>query len=161
MKPEVAGGTKGAYEVCDYCELIHTETAEALAVYQNDFYAGRPALTVNGFGKGKAYYIAARTENSFLDDFYRELIGRHRLLRALECDLPLGVTAQRSVTRRAAVDSVAAAEALGGVRAFYAGDAFVAAAARRGIPGTYLGEDVVAAAGILEVGLAGGAGVGS
>ena len=71
------------------------------------------------------------------------------------------VTAQRSVTRRAAVESVVAAEALGGVRAFYAGDAFVAAAARRGIPGTYLGEDVVAAAGILEVGLAGGAGAGS
>jgi beta-galactosidase len=94
LKPEVTWGTKDAYEVYDYCELIHTETAEALAVYQSDFYAGRPALTVNSFGNGKAYYIAARTGYRLLDDFYGELIGRHRLLRALECDLPAGVTAQ-------------------------------------------------------------------
>ena len=63
------------------------------------------------------------------------------------------VTAQRSVTRRAAVETLAAVEGLRGVRAFYAGDAFVAAAARREVPGSYLGEDVVAAAGILEAGL--------
>lgn len=60
------------------------------------------------------------------------------------------VTAQRSVTRRAAIESLAAVDAVPGVRAFYAGDAFVAAAARKGVPGTYLGEDVVEAAGVLE-----------
>lgn len=67
------------------------------------------------------------------------------------------VTAQRSVTRRAAIESLAAVDAVPGVRAFYAGDAFLAASARRDVPGTYLGEDVVEAAEVLDRALAPGA----
>jgi beta-galactosidase len=94
MEPDSKQGPEGAYEVRDYCELIHTETAETLAAYQHDFYAGRPSLTVNAFGQGKAYYIAARTENRFLEDFYGGLTGSCSLLKALNSDLPCGVTAQ-------------------------------------------------------------------
>ena len=32
-----------------------------------------PAVTENTYGKGKCYYIAARTENQFMDDFYGKL----------------------------------------------------------------------------------------
>ncbi|MGH8838588.1 MAG: MerR family transcriptional regulator [Jiangellaceae bacterium] len=60
------------------------------------------------------------------------------------------VTAQRSVTRRSAVEAIVAADALLDVRAFYAGDAFVAPAARRDVPGIYLGEDLVEAALVVE-----------
>jgi DNA-binding transcriptional MerR regulator len=60
------------------------------------------------------------------------------------------VTSQRSVTRRSAVEAIAAADALPGVRAFYAGAAFGPAAARRDVPGTFLGDDVLEAAVILE-----------
>ena len=60
------------------------------------------------------------------------------------------VVAQRGVTRRAAIESIAAVAALRRVRAFYAGDAFAAPTVRRGVPGAYLGTDVVAAAEILE-----------
>ncbi|MGZ8636585.1 MAG: MerR family transcriptional regulator [Actinomycetota bacterium] len=60
------------------------------------------------------------------------------------------VISQRSVTRRTALESLAAVDAVPGVRAFYAGDAFAAPAARRDVPGTYLGEDVVEAAQVLE-----------
>ena len=48
----------GEYEIRELCDLIHCETAESLGEYRDDFYAGRPALTVNSYGKGKAYYIA-------------------------------------------------------------------------------------------------------
>ena len=64
------------------------------------------------------------------------------------------VTAQRGVTRRAAIESLAAVDTIPGVRAFYAGDAFVATSARRGVPGTYLGGDVVEAAELLDSALA-------
>jgi MerR family transcriptional regulator, light-induced transcriptional regulator len=77
----------------------------------------------------------------------------HATVRAVRAVAAV-VTAQRSVTRRAAVDSLAAVEAAPGVRAFYAGDAFLAASARRDVPGTYLGEDVVEAAEVLESALA-------
>jgi beta-galactosidase len=82
------------YEVFDLCEIIHAEKAEALGNYGSDFYAGQPALTVNRIGKGKAYFIAARTGEDFLNDFYRKLIGETGIKRPLGTDLPNGVNAQ-------------------------------------------------------------------
>ena len=60
------------------------------------------------------------------------------------------VTAQRSVTRRAAIEALVTVDAVPGVETFYAGDAFVAPSTRGDVPGTYLGEDVVLAAEVLE-----------
>ncbi len=54
------------------CDLLHTEGARALCGYEKDFYAGMPALTCNAFGKGKAYYVATRSNA----DFYRTFIGK-------------------------------------------------------------------------------------
>lgn len=56
------------------------------------------------------------------------------------------VTAQRSVTRAAAIASVEAVAAIPGVAAFYAGNGFANPAVRRRIPGVFLGGDVVAGA---------------
>lgn len=59
-------------------------TAEVLAVYENGYYAGTPALIRNRFGKGEAYYFggafAADTARVFLEKLgaaepYGELIG--------------------------------------------------------------------------------------
>lgn len=60
------------------------------------------------------------------------------------------VTAQRSVTRRSAVQAIGAADALPGVRAFYAGNAFGAPSARKDVPGIFLGADLVDAARVVE-----------
>ena len=86
-------GLNGSYAVKDYCALIHAEGARVLATYGSDFYAGRPALTVNDFGQGQAYYIAARTEEPFLNDFLGVLADRLALKPALPAELPAGVTA--------------------------------------------------------------------
>ncbi|GAA2271849.1 beta-galactosidase [Glycomyces scopariae] len=83
-----------AYEAVELCELIHAETAETLGAYGSDFYAGRPALTVNRRGEGRAYFIAARTGDDFLVDFYGRLVAETGVERALDADLPPGVTAQ-------------------------------------------------------------------
>lgn len=82
------------YEAVELCELIHTESAGTLGAYGADFYAGRPALTVNRRGKGRAYYIAARTGDDFLADFYAHIVAESGVERALDADLPAGVTAQ-------------------------------------------------------------------
>ncbi|GHV66512.1 beta-galactosidase [Spirochaetia bacterium] len=82
------------YRAKDFCELIHLQGAEALGSYAADFYQGRPALTVNRRGKGKAYYIAARTDDNFLDDFYAEIASEADLKPALPGSLPAGVSAQ-------------------------------------------------------------------
>lgn len=87
-------GMTGSFEARDYFALVHTEGAQVLATYGSDFYAGRPALTVNHYGKGKAYYMASRNGADFLSAFYSKLAGDLDLLRALPVDLPGGVTAQ-------------------------------------------------------------------
>lgn len=83
------------YEAIELCDLIHAETAEVLATYKDDFYAGRPALTRNKFGAGNAYYIAFRSREDFLRDFYNHLIEALEIPKVLPAALPLGVTAQK------------------------------------------------------------------
>jgi beta-galactosidase len=83
------------YKSMELCDLIHAETAEVLATYKCDFYKGRPALTVNKFRNGKAYYIAFRSGIDFLADFYSQLIKDLKISRVLEVELPEGVTAQK------------------------------------------------------------------
>ena len=78
------------YKIKDLCEIINTETAQTLAVYGSNFYKGMPALTLNYFGKGKCYYIAARTDEEFLKDFYGEIINESQINPAFS-DLPPGV----------------------------------------------------------------------
>ena len=89
-------GLAGKYEVRDLCELIHLEGAEALAYYGKDFYQGRPALTVNQFGKGKAYYMAARQKLAFHRDFYKKILAETGIEPVINQSLPEGV----SVTAR-------------------------------------------------------------
>ena len=82
-----------SYKAMELCTRIHPLTADVLGTYEKDFYAGEPALTKNAFGKGAAYYIAARTGVDFLRDFYAEQIAALAIPRALETALPEGVTA--------------------------------------------------------------------
>ena len=49
-----------AYPAKLLCDLSHLEGAEALSVYEEDFYAQMPAITKNQFGDGRAYYVAMK-----------------------------------------------------------------------------------------------------
>jgi beta-galactosidase len=86
-------GLQGPYQVRHLCELIHAESAKPLATYRDDFYAGRPAVTVNQFGKGKAWHVASRNDLAFQRDFFASLIDELALPRAVEQDFPPGVVA--------------------------------------------------------------------
>jgi beta-galactosidase len=94
MTPENSLGLTGQYQARELCALIHAEGAKVLARYGEDFAAGRPALTVNTYGEGQAYYVASRNEESFIDAFYTRLIEIAELERVLGSELPRGVTAQ-------------------------------------------------------------------
>ncbi|MEB7500166.1 beta-galactosidase [Leclercia pneumoniae] len=88
-----ASGLQGPYQVRHLCELIHTETAQALATYRDDFYAGRPAVTVNRFGNGKAWHVASRNDPQFQRDFFAGIINELALPQAVDADFPPGVVA--------------------------------------------------------------------
>lgn len=51
------------------CDLLHLQGAEGISCYESDFYEGMPVLTRNSFGKGQAYYVAARSNGEFYHDF--------------------------------------------------------------------------------------------
>ena len=52
------------------CDIIHLEGAECIGKYENDFYAGSPAVTRNEFGAGVTYYIGTCMDRK----------GRHKVL---------------------------------------------------------------------------------
>lgn len=56
------------------CDLLHLEGAESLGEYESDFYAGMPAVTVNDFGSGKAYYVATRSSEEFYFKLFEKII---------------------------------------------------------------------------------------
>ena len=74
--------------VKDYCELIKLTGAEVLGTYESDFYAGMPAVTVHSYGKGKAYYIGTRMEETDLIKFFTPIWSECGIK---EKELPEGV----------------------------------------------------------------------
>lgn len=76
MYPQERNGMHFAdadFVVHDFAQLVSVTTAKTLGTYTEDFYAGTPALTVNHFGAGTAYYLAARCELAGLWQLYAEL----------------------------------------------------------------------------------------
>ena len=61
------------------CDLIHAETADVLAVYGENFYRGLPCLTENHLGQGRAYYLAAQPDETFLQQFVDKICGEKQI----------------------------------------------------------------------------------
>ena len=80
-----------SYQCERFCQLVDVKTAEPLFVYGEDFYAGTPAMTVNEFGKGKAYYICADAEQKFFDNVYEEIVTKAGVERPLKQPVPEGI----------------------------------------------------------------------
>jgi beta-galactosidase len=91
-------GLGGEYGISGKCDLLRLEGAEVLGTYGSDFYAGSPALTARVHGRGTALYLGAGFDDAFLAGLARALCRRLGLRRALETDLPEGVTAQVRTT---------------------------------------------------------------
>ncbi len=65
---------KGAFPVSHlhpaklWCDLIEPKECQVLATFGKDFYAGRPAMTMNNFGLGRAIYIGTTSHQHFYED---------------------------------------------------------------------------------------------
>jgi beta-galactosidase len=65
------------------CERLRLAGAETIAVYTDDFYAGEPALTVNTFGQGRAYYLATRPDANGLRALLAAICKEHGIVSPL------------------------------------------------------------------------------
>ena len=59
--------------------------------YGSDFYQGYPALTVNRYGKGSAWYVAADAEQVFQEDFIAKLLEHEKICGAVPGEIPEGL----------------------------------------------------------------------
>ena len=67
-----------------WCDLIEPKGCQVLATYTKDFYAGKPALTLNPFGLGKAIYLGTQSHQHFYDDLALWLIQATGLQSSLK-----------------------------------------------------------------------------
>ena len=81
------------FAITELCEIPEMHGADALGVYAEDFYGGMPCLTKHAFGKGVAYYLAAKVEQAALDAIYGDIAAALALPRALADALPGGIIA--------------------------------------------------------------------
>jgi beta-galactosidase len=71
--PFTAGSTNSistddgcAFEVGTWADVVQLSGAEALATFDRDFYAGRPAVTRHRSGAGSAFYLATMPDEAGL-----------------------------------------------------------------------------------------------
>lgn len=67
-----------------WCDLIEPKECQVLAVYAKEFYAGKPAITMNTYGLGKAIYIGTMSHQHFYYDlvaWLRQLCNLFPLLK--------------------------------------------------------------------------------
>ncbi|GHO88462.1 beta-galactosidase [Dictyobacter formicarum] len=84
----------GTYNCEHWCDIVQLEGAQAIAIFGQDFYAGRPAITEYHYGLGQAFYVATRPDAAGVDALMKMLQSRLGLTAPLQ--VPRGV----EVTRR-------------------------------------------------------------
>lgn len=67
------------YGGCEYpadmlCDIMHLEGAEHVSSYLKDFYQDTPVITVNSYGKGKAWYVGTRSSKEFYREFVKDIM---------------------------------------------------------------------------------------
>ena len=81
-------------EIKDYAEILRADGAKVLASYMQDFYKGTPVITAKDYGKGTAYYVAARIEDRKMQEIFLEMAEKAGVEHK---ELPLGVEYHKRV----------------------------------------------------------------
>jgi beta-galactosidase len=68
-----------SYIVRWWADILTAAKATAEAVYENDFYQGKPAVTVNRMGKGKAVYFGVAGCEELIGDYLDGLLAEYKI----------------------------------------------------------------------------------
>jgi len=80
------------HEAADYCEILRLRGARPLAVYQDGWYQGLPAVTEHAWGRGWAVYQACRDTGSLKEAVFDRLLDRLDISSPVKGPLPWGAT---------------------------------------------------------------------
>ena len=74
-----------------WSDIIHLKGAEAIvAAFEQDYYAGKPAITQNIFGKGNAFYVGTAPDAPGMD-WLIEYLCKTSGIKAVDPNMPVGV----------------------------------------------------------------------
>ncbi len=82
------------------CDLLHSEGAEVLTTYEDDFYEGMPVLTRNSFGEGKAYYVATRSNAEFYEKLIEKICDDNQVKGVMDTPKGVEVTARYGADKK-------------------------------------------------------------
>jgi len=85
-------GDGQSYPCSIWGELIHLEGAQVVGHFGEDYYANEPALTVNTYGEGHAYYIATQCDETLRNNLALLLCAEAKVLPVLAVDGKIEVT---------------------------------------------------------------------
>ncbi|WP_110931563.1 beta-galactosidase [Paenibacillus bouchesdurhonensis] len=88
-KHRVVNSEGRSFTCSQWCDILSLQGAEAIAWYDEDFYSGMPAVTVNSFGGGRVYYLGTHLEEAYLQELFEKEAKAHGML--MFPDLPEGV----------------------------------------------------------------------
>ncbi|PIH61321.1 beta-galactosidase [Paenibacillus sp. LK1] len=91
---EAYGDLEGEFGCGMLCDLLHSEGADIIAEYGDDFYKGMPVVTRNTFGQGEAWYVASDPEDRFLDGLLGQLAANKNIASLLDTPEGVEVTAR-------------------------------------------------------------------
>ena len=67
------------WEVRDYAEILRVKDARVLGWYREDFYGDTAALTCKEYGRGRAYYMAARVKPEEMEALFVQMLADARI----------------------------------------------------------------------------------
>ena len=88
------GPMQGSYDCSVWGEVVHLETANALARFKYDYYADKPAITVNKFGRGNAYYLATQLDEDLMHKLTEFVCDEANVRPVLRVPIGVEVTAR-------------------------------------------------------------------
>ncbi len=91
-------GDFGNGEASIWADIIKPVTAKPMAVYDSEYYAGKPAVTVNEYGKGKCYYVGCDLDTAGTVALMKEITGQCNVAPALE-NVPAGVEVVKKIAK--------------------------------------------------------------
>jgi beta-galactosidase len=96
--PELAG--KATPPVGVLCDILKPTNATVVARYTRDFYTGKPAITINSYGKGQAVYVGAVGDGQLYETLAGWLLERSGLQPVLAIPDGIEVTERWQGERR-------------------------------------------------------------
>lgn len=101
QREQVMLSDTGQMGSCDLiADVIHLEQAQPLAWFASDYYKGMPAVTVNQYGEGSAYYVGTRLEAELFSKVMDGIAKENGILPVVSENTQLEVTLRRKGDNR-------------------------------------------------------------